>query len=122
MTTDYERGVALDDIKRGETQALASHAQTPSTGSKLDGGKAQFHLLPWEAVREVVKVLEFGARKYAPGNWRLVPNATERYGDAAIRHLAAWQGGERCDPESGLHHLAHAGCCVLFALAFEVAT
>jgi hypothetical protein len=26
------------------------------------------------------------------------------------RHLAAWQRGEECDPESGLPHLAHAMC------------
>lgn len=28
----------------------------------------------------------------------------------AMRHMAAWQRGEECDPESGLPHLAHAMC------------
>jgi hypothetical protein len=33
-----------------------------------------------------------------------------------MRHVHAWRAGETKDPESGLHHLAHAGCCLLFML------
>lgn len=43
-----------------------------------------------------------------------------RLSGAALRHLFAWIGGEDKDPESGLSHLAHAGCCVLFALTHEL--
>lgn len=88
-------------------------------GLKADTGKDAYHLVPWIAVRAVVRVLMFGARKYSPGNWAHVENARDRYFDAAIRHLVAWHAGERVDPESGLPHLAHAGCCVLFLLAPE---
>ena len=28
----------------------------------------------------------------------------------------SWRDGEKNDLESGLHHLAHAGCCLLFML------
>ena len=72
--------------------------------------------MPWSAAGVVVDVLGFGARKYAPDNWRTVPDARGRYFDAALRHLIAWQQGEQIDPESGLPHLAHAACCVLFLL------
>ncbi len=55
------------------------------------------------------------------GNWRLVENARERYLKAAFRHLIAYAGGEELDPKeaggSGLSHLGHLGCCVLFLLA-----
>lgn len=33
---------------------------------------------------------------------------------AAMRHLAAWRDGEQLDEESGLPHLAHALCCIVF--------
>jgi len=67
----------------------------------------------------VAGVLAYGARKYAPHNWAKVPNARQRYYDAAMRHLHAWWEGESCDPESGHPHLAHASCCCLFLLALQ---
>ena len=91
------------------------------TGVKADAGKIRFSLLPWDAMRQVVAVLEYGARKYSVDNWRKVPDARRRYYDAALRHLTAWwegKSGEPAnDPESGLPHLAHACCCVLFLIA-----
>ena len=89
-------------------------------GRKFDGDKLRYSLLPWIAIKEVVKVLEFGAQKYDVDNWQLVPNGKDRYWDAAIRHLTAYKEGEKLDPESNLHHLAHAGCCVLFTLWLEL--
>lgn len=83
---------------------------------KHDGGKDRWDLLPLGPVRSVVQVLTYGAKKYAPNAWRLVPDAKDRYFAAALRHLTAWRDGERLDEESGLPHLAHAACCVLFLL------
>jgi len=57
-----------------------------SEGVKYDGGKRRFSLLPWAQVSAIVDVLEFGARKYEVDNWQRVPNATERYANAAMRH------------------------------------
>lgn len=89
-------------------------------GMKFDGGKDRWDLLPWKAVREVVSVLTYGAAKYKPFNWLMVNDANDRYFAAALRHLTAWRGGETIDPESGQRHLAHAACCVIFLLGFEV--
>jgi len=69
-----------------------------------------------------------GTKKHSPtcgvhswntgaGNWRKVPNARERYYAAALRHLEAWRADWIADDESGLHHLAHAMCCLHFLLA-----
>lgn len=88
-------------------------------GIKHDGGKRRFSLLPWAQVSAVVDVLEFGARKYAVDNWQKVPDASARYADAAMRHVVARLDGERTDPESGLPHLAHACCCLLFWMWFD---
>ena len=88
-------------------------------GVKYDSNKPRYGLLPPTALLEVVKVLTFGAQKYGPENWRKVPNAKERYFDALQRHVWAWKAGEKNDPESSLHHMAHAICCCLFICELE---
>lgn len=83
-------------------------------GRKFDIGKSEYGLLPPYALEETVKVLTFGAQKYERGNWIKVPDAKRRYFDALQRHIWAWHRGEKNDPESNLHHLAHAMCCLMF--------
>ena len=39
---------------------------------------------------------------------------------ALYRHMLAWQEGEDVDAETGLNHMAHAGCNVLFLLAYQL--
>lgn len=89
-------------------------------GIKHDDKKPRYSLVPVTAFDEVVKVLTFGAQKYAPNNWRYVENAYERYFDALQRHVWAWKRGEQVDPESGLHHLAHAICSAMFIIELEL--
>ena len=88
-------------------------------GIKYDSNKLQWALLPWGAMKVVVDVLMFGAKKYAPGNWKLVDNAEERYKEAAMRHLVAVLEGEWLDLESNKPHLAHLICCALFVLSLH---
>lgn len=88
-------------------------------GRKFDSEKTQYGLLPPKALKETADVLTFGAKKYAPDNWRFVPDANRRYFDAAMRHLWAWKEGECNDPESDRSHLAHAMCCIMFMLELE---
>jgi hypothetical protein len=89
-------------------------------GVKNDSEKAaRPELLPVEALEEISKVLAFGAKKYADNNWRGGFKWTRVLG-ALFRHLYAWGRGEDKDPETGLSHLAHAGCNILFLLTFEL--
>jgi hypothetical protein len=87
--------------------------------TKHDTEKPRWDLLPLEAVAPIVDVLTFGAKKYAPDNWRTVPEWRRRYYAAALRHIVAWREGERIDTESGLPHLAHAGCCLMFLASLD---
>ena len=82
---------------------------------KNDNGKNRLDLLPVEALLEIGKVLTFGAQKYSDENWRQ-GCAWSRYYAAAQRHLYAWKYGDDLDEDSGLSHLAHANCCILFLL------
>lgn len=95
--------------------------ESRSEGDKYDVGKARFDLVHPIYVEGTAAVLTHGAKKYAPNNWQLVPDAKARYTAALLRHINAWQQGERLDPESGIHHLLHASCNLMFLVYFEFA-
>jgi len=88
------------------------------TGKKNDTGKIRWELLSVDAMEEISKVLTFGAEKYEDNNWRKGFDWSRLIG-AAYRHLSAWHNGQDTDPETGLSHLAHLGCCVMFLLEHE---
>jgi hypothetical protein len=89
----------------------------PAVGMKLDAGKLPLELLPTDALEEVAKVLQFGARKYARRNWEKGISFS-RVAGAVLRHTFAWLRGEDNDAETGLSHMAHAACECLFLVAF----
>lgn len=96
-------------------------ASTP--GAKLDDGKPRMSLVVFgfaRALREVGKIGTFGASKYSDNGWMEVPNGYQRYSDAMLRHLLAEGTGEKHDPESGLHHAAHAAWNALARLELEL--
>jgi hypothetical protein len=88
------------------------------TALKFDQDKLPLHLLSTEAMNQTAAVLAFGAQKYAEHNWRS-GFVWSRPLSAAMRHITAFNAGEDRDPESGLSHLAHAACCIMFLLEFE---
>lgn len=93
------------------------------TGRKDDAGKPRWGLLPKGTMTLVVEVLTLGAVKYAPDNWMRVPDPRTRYYEALMRHTVAWWEGEPYDVGAdgdGKHHLAHAICCALFLLWFDL--
>lgn len=89
-----------------------------TVGIKHDLGKLRWELVPPE-FEEVVKVLTYGANKYAARNWEQ-GIVYSRIVGATFRHIWAWLKGERNDPETGLHHLSHAICELLFVLTYEL--
>lgn len=103
------------------TRCGNAHDQRDNTraGQKDDAGKLRYGLVPTKALRQIVEVLEFGARRYGEGNWMKVASGKRRYTEALLRHVYAWMDGERVDPDSGKSHLAHAGCCIVFLLVLE---
>lgn len=119
------------ETERNEHGACAA-CIAEGKGAKADAGKDRWTPLLTlsvcftdltDALAEIGAVLDFGAKKYARGNWANVPNARERYTDALLRHLRVWYLGERNDDGlggSGRHHLAAAGCCLLFLLALDL--
>lgn len=94
-----------------------------ASGLKFDKGKLKVSLITVgmaECIKAVAEVLTFGAQKYAANSWQYVPNARERYRDAMDRHMLAHDMGEIQDSESGLPHIYHAACCMMFLLWFNI--
>jgi hypothetical protein len=80
---------------------------------KFDNEKPMMELLSRVALEGCATVLTFGSKKYAPDNWRKGFKWRRLIG-AAMRHLMAISDGEDVDPESGLPHVDHLACCVMF--------
>lgn len=70
-------------------------------------------LLPMAALESAARVLGFGREKYGAWNWAN-GIAYGRVAAAAVRHLYAFLDGEDDDKESGLPHVDHALCCLMF--------
>lgn len=83
------------------------------TGLKYDQDKPRMDLLDAQALEGLAAVLTFGAKKYAAHNWRSGIN-NSRLVAALLRHTFAILRGEYIDPESGLPHIDHVGCCWMF--------
>lgn len=91
---------------------------TPKNFVKYDDDKLRWSLLPRDTLRDVLRVLEYGAQKYAVGNWKKAgdePDGIQRYWDAFDRHRDALQiDNELYDPETHLSHLSHMICNLMF--------
>lgn len=111
----------------GEPGSSATTAQVQTLkdilvtkGVKFDTEKPRMDLVPPLALIETSKVLGYGARKYSADNWRKVDGKEWRYFGAAQRHLWAYKSGQKYDPETGINHLAHAMCSILFLLELDL--
>lgn len=87
--------------------------------------KTRYDLIPWNALEQITRAMEFGAKKYGEDNWiptaeRSVLNGSWReYAAAAIRHLVKWLWwGEEYAEDSGIHHIAHTGANCLILLHY----
>lgn len=111
--------VTNQELKDLGLRMVADHVNvTKTAGIKYDTGKAPLHLLPVETLEELAKVLAFGADKYGDWNWAAGFKWSRLYG-AALRHLYAHMRGESKDPESGISHLTHCACNLLFLVYHE---
>ena len=107
-----------DEYQHNHLQEAMDYALKEKGFIKADSGKLQWSLLPFEELKDVVRVLMLGAKKYTPDNWKKCDDVT-RYKDALMRHVISYVNGDTTDDESGLSHLAHAVCNCLFLMYFD---
>lgn len=109
---------AQDGVHKRNPNHIITGKLELTEGTKYDSGKPTTALLPSQPLLEIAKVLDYGAKKYAPHNWSKGIKYS-RVLSAAQRHMLAWNEGESVDPETGISHLAHAACNLLFLLDYE---
>lgn len=115
MPYENESYESLENIQKLESYECNSidNNTDDATAIKFDSNKPMVSLIDPVWLEDVSKVLMFGAEKYSKHNWK-GGFKYSRLLDAAYRHIGAFNNGEENDPESGLSHLDHAACCLMF--------
>ena len=86
--------------------------------NKFDGEKVRLDLVEPSIIEAIGKVRTYGVEKYGDDqSWRKVEK--QRYVAAAMRHFEAYRKGESNDPESGMPHLWHCACNLMFLIELE---
>ena len=80
---------------------------------RFNDGKPQWSMVDFKSLVDMVRVLEFGAKKYSRDNWKKGLKTTEIV-DSMLRHIYAYLDGEDVDPESGINHTGHIMCNAMF--------
>lgn len=80
---------------------------------RYNQGKPQWSLVDFDALEDMVRVLEYGCNKYAAHNWRKGLSINQIY-ESMMRHLISFINGENDCPESGLPHVGHICCNAMF--------
>jgi hypothetical protein len=92
--------------------------EVDNQGRKDDQQKLRYELIAPEIDAALAAVLTYGAMKYEDRNWERGMEWSRPYA-ALKRHVDAWWAGETQDPETGMPHLWHAACCMMFLVAYE---
>jgi hypothetical protein len=109
----------MDDDGTGFVISDKSKAEMASgKGTKDDFDKADYSLIPPFALRQLALLYTRGARKYSRFNWRNGMAWSRPY-RAAIEHSLKWLGGEKLDPETGIHHMIAAAWNCFAIVEFE---
>jgi len=128
QNTDYYN--AKDDREKRKSLMpveVMPYALNEDNAEKLLWGKIFAHTaygsVDSNIIISIEKVLQFGAEKYGVNQWQNVPDAQERFKDALMRHTYNDEGEfilDEIDAESGLKHVYHALCNIMFLMWFEL--
>lgn len=130
----YENAVLQQDVLRQLTQTTYPPFQSaaidvaeadkvsepPNPKQHYGDKKLPLSLVPLSFVANVCIALYEGMGKYGLVNWRAAKVEAMTYVSALERHMKKWVNGERCDPETHVHHLASAAACLCILLDAEV--
>jgi hypothetical protein len=80
---------------------------------RYNQGKPQWSLVDFKSLEPLVRVMEYGAKKYERFNWQKGLDLNQTL-ESLARHLFALMRGEIVDPESGEKHIGHIFCNAMF--------
>lgn len=94
--------------------------EKPFTKDSLSKLKPLSSSIPAAYTNGTAAVLAYGADKYGKNNWSKCPkDQLDLYWDALYRHLEKYRMGELYDKDTGLSHLYHANCNLIFITELE---
>lgn len=82
--------------------------------------KLPTHLVPASMMIYACMAFAEGASKYGAHNWRVAGIRLSVYKSAHDRHMEKFWNGERCDPKTGVPHLASALACIAIMIDAEL--
>lgn len=100
---------SIEDIH----QVMRAEAERQNQAMRDNYGKLQWSLMDTESMEPMIRVLEYGAKKYSADNWKKGLPLRGVF-ESMLRHLFALMNGEDDDPESGLPHIGHIQCNAMF--------
>jgi hypothetical protein len=96
-----------------ESMEVSEEINPQRQALRYNQGKLKWSLVDFKSLEGLVEVLEYGANKYAPDNWKKGMPVKE-VAESLMRHLFAFLDGEDVDPESGCRHISHVMCNAMF--------
>jgi len=106
---------AFMEYLESQNYPLTDGIPEPTQALRYNEGKIKWSLVDWKSLEPMVRVLEMGAKKYAPYNWSKGMPVTE-VSESLLRHMFAYLDGELDDNESKIEHLGHVMCNCMFLI------
>lgn len=104
---------AIISVEEDELNPDSNDEEKQVLADRFNAGKLQWSMVDFKSLEDMVRVLEFGAKKYSRNNWKKGLKTTEIV-DSMLRHIYAYLDGEDVDPESGINHTGHIMCNAMF--------
>lgn len=105
--------------KKDAAPILVAAERGDGEGLRYNDGKNRVELIPAIWTWSLGMVLTRGAIKYETRNWERGMSWAYCLGSCS-RHILKFMCGERYDPESGCHHLAHAAWNCLALMTYDI--
>ena len=119
VTDYYEKKWKETEMKSYERNEKEENQMGQKSAGRFSEGKTRYDLVaPW-AMEQIAKVYTYGTIKYDDDNWWKGLSWKKNAIACIFRHVWAWIRGEVNDPESGLHHLAHASWNCMTLMEYE---
>lgn len=110
---DQEQKAFEKALQEGKSVVITERHTDEMQALRYNQGKVEWSLVDFKSLEPMVRVLEYGVKKYARNNWKKGTPATQII-ESMLRHTFKLLEGELVDPESGIEHIGHIQCNALF--------
>ena len=95
-------------------QIITPEMEARAEGIKHDSDKTRYDLIDWPFVEGMANVMTANVGKHEDDTWKSIEPFRQKHFSALMRHVVKWMCGEKLDAETGMSHLYHAACRLMF--------